>query len=246
MVFVCRLLLPCCLEHWRSSFLQCWSSFAIPGEKLTQVVNLKPGIDMVGGTSLVYEIKKPEGVRLTGKLASDVAEALKKRVDPNGVRNLVWRPQGDIRLEIQMPLSPDAKNASEQRRQVREQMIAADDALKATNVSADAVIDAIEGKNGKTQADLFAWPATAKPGRNCSTISRICGIAFRPPTPPRTPTPRRLCGSNLNRSPSQIGQRRRASLADRRNQSDARSAGRVAQFNGFKPDADPRRQEDRR
>ena len=35
-----------------------------PSEKMTQVVNLKPGIDMVGGTSLVYEIKKPENTKL--------------------------------------------------------------------------------------------------------------------------------------------------------------------------------------
>ncbi len=33
-------------------------------------------------------------------------EALKKRVDPLGLRNLVWRPQGNDRIEIEMPLSP--------------------------------------------------------------------------------------------------------------------------------------------
>ena len=49
-----------------------------PSEKLTQIVNLKPGIDMVGGTSLVYEIKKPDNTRLNGKLASEVAERLKQ------------------------------------------------------------------------------------------------------------------------------------------------------------------------
>ena len=35
--------------------------------------------------------------------------ALKKRVDPEGVRNLVWRPQGNNRLEIQMPFSGNAE-----------------------------------------------------------------------------------------------------------------------------------------
>jgi SecD/SecF fusion protein len=53
-----------------------------------------------------------------------------------------------------MPLSPDAKNSAETRRELRERMISAEDALKATNVAPDAVIDAIENKNGKTQADL--------------------------------------------------------------------------------------------
>ncbi|HET6250843.1 MAG TPA: protein translocase subunit SecD [Tepidisphaeraceae bacterium] len=125
-----------------------------PHDQITQWVKLNPGIDMVGGTSLVYEIKKSDTTKLDGKLASEVADVLKKRVDPKGVKNLIWRPQGDTRLEIQMPLSPDAKNSAEVRRELGEKMIAAADALKKTNVDADAVADAIEGKNGKTQADL--------------------------------------------------------------------------------------------
>src|SRR5215210_4449809 len=72
---------------------------------LKQKLNLKPGIDMVGGTSLLYEIKPPEGTVATPDLAEKVMTALKKRVDPQGVRNLIWRPQGATRLEIQMPLS---------------------------------------------------------------------------------------------------------------------------------------------
>src|SRR5437870_11322233 len=71
--------------------------------------NLKPGIDMVGGTSLLYEIKPPPGGYHGPKtLAEEVMESLKKRVDPNGVRNLIWRPQGNTRLEIQMPASKTA------------------------------------------------------------------------------------------------------------------------------------------
>src|SRR3712207_3825666 len=64
-----------------------------------QKLNLKPGIDMQGGTSLLYEIKPPEGDAATGEasgpvytgnLADEVMGALKKRIDPQGVRNLVW------------------------------------------------------------------------------------------------------------------------------------------------------------
>jgi SecD/SecF fusion protein len=76
--------------------------------------NLKPGIDMVGGTSLLYEIKVPPGGYSTiggHTLAEDVMESLKKRVDPSGVRNLIWRPQGNTRLEIQMPLTNVSKDA---------------------------------------------------------------------------------------------------------------------------------------
>src|SRR5262249_47268211 len=66
--------------------------------------NLKPGIDIKGGISLLYEIKAPP-TGATEDLSEKVAESLKKRVDPEGVRNLVWRPQGATRLEIQMPMS---------------------------------------------------------------------------------------------------------------------------------------------
>ena len=56
---------------------------------------------------LVYEIKKLPGTQANGHLATDVAEALKRRVDPSGARNIIWRPQGDDRLEIEMPISLD-------------------------------------------------------------------------------------------------------------------------------------------
>src|SRR4029450_7240587 len=91
--------------------------------------NLKPGIDMVGGTSLLYEIKAPPG-GLGGNVAEQVMEALKKRVDPDGVKNLIWRPQGETRLEIQMPLS--SKN--DQIKAQREAYTKATKALEDTNI----------------------------------------------------------------------------------------------------------------
>src|SRR5215203_3262260 len=75
-----------------------------PDRGFFEKTNLKPGIDIVGGTSLLYQIKQPEGT-LIPNLAEEVMKALKRRVDPNGVLNLIWRPQGANRLEIQMPLS---------------------------------------------------------------------------------------------------------------------------------------------
>src|SRR5689334_2673169 len=68
--------------------------------------NLHPGIDIAGGTKLLYEIKQPAGGRVDtgdGTLAEQVAKALKRRVDPEGVRNIIWRPEGESRLEIQLP-----------------------------------------------------------------------------------------------------------------------------------------------
>ncbi|MFH0982378.1 MAG: protein translocase subunit SecD [Planctomycetota bacterium] len=68
---------------------------------------LKGGIDLVGGTSLLYEIdtagmKGSEASNLSGR----VMNILQRRVDPNGQLNLVWRPVGNTRLEIQMPRPP--------------------------------------------------------------------------------------------------------------------------------------------
>lgn len=67
---------------------------------------LKPGLDLAGGTSLIYEID-PYGLedsQVRG-LAEKMITVLRRRVDPASMRNLVWRPYGNTRFEIQMPLS---------------------------------------------------------------------------------------------------------------------------------------------
>jgi SecD/SecF fusion protein len=82
----------------------------LAGGEVSMEHNLRKGIDMVGGTSLLYEIERPEGGTRPGEapLSERVAAALKKRVDPNGTRSLIWRPQGETRLEIQVPLGRNA------------------------------------------------------------------------------------------------------------------------------------------
>ncbi|MEM6314512.1 MAG: protein translocase subunit SecD, partial [Planctomycetota bacterium] len=100
--------------------------------------NLRPGIDMVGGTSLLYEIRAPDGAD-TSNLVDSVTAALKKRVDPDGVRNLVWRPQGNRRLEIQMPLTDEANWAAE----IRQEYAEAQTALENTNVRVSSVLAAL-------------------------------------------------------------------------------------------------------
>jgi len=119
--------------------------------QITKWVNLKPGIDMVGGTSLVYQIKPAAGQPYKADLATKVAEALKRRVDPHGVMNLVWRPQGGDRLEIQLPTTSTG-GADARARQ--EQLIAAEQKLEQTNLSLSEVVDAVEQKNGRSRTDL--------------------------------------------------------------------------------------------
>ena len=72
---------------------------------------LKPGIDLAGGTSLIYEI---DTFGLTeaekGDLSQRMITILRRRIDPANIQNLIWRPQGNNRFEIQMPLaSAEAK-----------------------------------------------------------------------------------------------------------------------------------------
>ena len=118
---------------------------SIPWSRKT---NLKPGIDIAGGESLVYEIKVPPGSDGRGSsgqsLAEEVSAALKKRVDPNGLMNLVWRPEGDTRLEIQIPRALDAGKRDE----ARKALITAQEELKKTNLNVADVKAAIEKLSG--------------------------------------------------------------------------------------------------
>src|SRR5262245_37257397 len=62
---------------------------------------LKLGIDLSGGTILVYEVKKgatPQNFRM-----EDLVSALKKRVNPDGAKDIPIRPIGGDRVELILP-----------------------------------------------------------------------------------------------------------------------------------------------
>ncbi len=130
---------------------------------------LKPGIDLAGGTSLIYEFNTA-GMRPNEKigLAARAMEILKSRVDPNSQFNLVWRPIGNNRLEIQMPRPP--KGARER----REAYEAARDKIKNLNVSKleielalaktenrqaalDELVQGVESRKEELEALAAAW-----------------------------------------------------------------------------------------
>lgn len=114
------------------------------GQQTSYDINLKPGIDMAGGTSLLYEIKTRPGQPVAPDLSTQMMQWLKKRVDPDGVRNLVWRPQGPTRLEIQMPLTGKEGQATE----IREKFATVEHELDATNVRVGEVLNAVENMKG--------------------------------------------------------------------------------------------------
>ena len=85
------------------------------------------GIDLAGGVSQVYELdlSKLQGTSESpGVIAGQVIEVLKKRIDPQGVRNIVWRVVGGKRIQIEMPL------ASDETRQARKAQVDAEEALQ--------------------------------------------------------------------------------------------------------------------
>jgi SecD/SecF fusion protein len=130
----------------------------------SQKMMLKPGIDMVGGTSLLYQIKTPDGGYHSANgntLAEDVMAALKRRIDPDGVKNYIWRPQGTDRLEIQIPAS--AKN--EQATKARDAYVDAQRELEKLNVRRQEVVAAVEDLKGADRDARLKELAAGLPAR---------------------------------------------------------------------------------
>src|SRR5438045_3917895 len=69
----------------------------------------KLGVDLVGGTILVYEIDNERigdsgPADATGeKRSQKLAESLKRRIDPADLYNVTIRPMGEDRVEIILP-----------------------------------------------------------------------------------------------------------------------------------------------
>ncbi|MBI4580249.1 MAG: SecD/SecF family protein translocase subunit, partial [Planctomycetes bacterium] len=106
---------------------------------------LKPGIDLGGGYSLLFEIDEAGESR--AELAQRVMEILKQRVDPGGNRNLVWRPIGRNRLEIQMPQPPATQRAA------REAYEKARKAIADTQVSRSQILSAVSLPAGQREPE---------------------------------------------------------------------------------------------
>ncbi len=110
---------------------------------------LKPGLDLAGGTSLIYDLDT-QGLtndEIKG-LAQRMIPILLKRVDPTNVANIVMRPQGNTRLEIQVPL------ASADTRKKRKAFENTLQELEADNINLAAIVRALS-KSAEQKEELF-------------------------------------------------------------------------------------------
>ncbi len=95
-------IIPCLLAAWATgSAMHKYTHGDSGGFKL--------GVDLVGGTILVYEIDLRKGQETDSKLdpiklGNVLAESLKRRIDPNDLYNITIRPAGgEGRIEIILP-----------------------------------------------------------------------------------------------------------------------------------------------
>ncbi|MEM9295221.1 MAG: protein translocase subunit SecD [Planctomycetota bacterium] len=73
---------------------------------------LRKGIDLAGGSALIYDVSVPPGSDAESVIDQTIA-VLRDRVDPTGTKNLVWRRVAGNRVEIQMPAADPAIKALE-------------------------------------------------------------------------------------------------------------------------------------
>src|ERR1700744_3367456 len=115
------------------------------------IVHLIPprkGIDLAGGTSLLYEldINRVQGDK--ADLAERVVAVLKKRVDPYGQKNLIWRVVGGKRIQIQMPM------ADEKTRAAQKELQDALDAVRATAIKDSQIQSALARSGADRDAEI--------------------------------------------------------------------------------------------
>jgi SecD/SecF fusion protein len=124
------------------TLLAAWTLYP-PSDTLIQ------GIDLAGGTSMIYEINT-YGLTESEKsgLSQRMITVLRRRIDPANIQNLIWRTQGNARFEIQMPL------ASRETVEKRDNYVKAETELLNKNISRSKILQALK-KNKQERDKLF-------------------------------------------------------------------------------------------
>jgi len=113
---------------------------------------LKPGIDLAGGTRLVYDVVVPAG-QPKSKVIEDTIKILSDRVDPSATRGLIWREIAGQRIEVTMALAP-AKV-----REARVAYEAARDALVLSNLTPGSLDKALQSTDAEALSRLASGNA---------------------------------------------------------------------------------------
>ncbi|MEM6258597.1 MAG: protein translocase subunit SecD [Planctomycetota bacterium] len=109
---------------------------------------LKPGIDLAGGTRLVYDVVIPDSSRNASVVIEETIAILSDRVDPGGVRNLIWKEVAGNRIEVQMA------SATAEVRDARKALEDAEKRLKAGNLTQGDLDEALRAEGDKKLTDL--------------------------------------------------------------------------------------------
>jgi len=117
------------------------------------VLPLRKGLDLAGGTTLIYDVRLPEDAADPAGMIDDMIDVLRDRIDPGGIRNLQWRRIAGNRIEIQMALAGDEV------KELRDDWITARDALLAGNVSERDLDAALRLAGGEREARLTTLAA---------------------------------------------------------------------------------------
>ncbi len=89
----------------------------IRGQRLDEM--LKLGIDLAGGTNLVYEVQKVEGKRVNDAVMDNMVGAVIVRINPSGQEEITVRQVGADRIEVIVPGKDPADVDEIKRRIVR-------------------------------------------------------------------------------------------------------------------------------
>jgi SecD/SecF fusion protein len=107
---------------------------------------LRLGQDIAGGYSMIFEVQAEDDD--TQDLLERVISVLKKRIDPQGLSNLEWRPLKNNRFEVRMPA------ASEESQQLRNAYLQARDNLLETNVERSEIVALVPLDEQKRKAGI--------------------------------------------------------------------------------------------
>ena len=87
----------------------------INGETLGQGIHL--GIDLAGGTNMVFQVEPEDGKELTDEIMDKMVGAIGKRINPGGTSEITVRQVGRDRLEVIIP-GEDPQTVNDIKRQI--------------------------------------------------------------------------------------------------------------------------------